>query len=79
MRRHYFDSLYTRDLALDSGRKKLGGVCAGVSRYLDAPSIFVRIIAIGSLCVAPQATLIAYGLAYLILDDDPGDETYEDR
>ena len=39
-----------------------------LARYLDVPSFFVRVGAIVGLCVLPQATLIAYGLAYIILD-----------
>jgi phage shock protein PspC (stress-responsive transcriptional regulator) len=67
--RDYLDDFDDRrDLALDPVNKKLGGVCAGVARYFDIPSLFIRIGAIIGLCVVPQATLLAYGLAYFILD-----------
>jgi phage shock protein C len=57
-----------QDLALDPINKKLGGVCAGFARYFNIPSLLIRIGAIIGLCVLPQATLLAYGLAYFILD-----------
>ncbi len=69
--KHYFDEFDDRELSLDSVNKKLGGVCSGVARYLDIPSFVVRVGAIIGLCVLPQATLIAYGLAYVILDARP--------
>lgn len=67
-RRNYLDDIDEQDLSLDPVNKKLGGVCAGIARYFDIPSIFVRVGAILGLCVAPQAILIAYGLAYFILE-----------
>ncbi len=70
-RRHYFADIDERELARDPLRAKLGGVCAGIARYLDVPSFWVRLTAIVMLCVAPEATLLAYGLAYLILDEVP--------
>jgi phage shock protein C len=67
--RDYLDEFDERqDLALDPINKKLGGVCAGVARYFNIPSLLIRIGAIIGLCVLPQATLLAYGLAYFILD-----------
>ena len=75
--RRYFNGHYSRRtfyeyesevLSLDPVNKKLAGVCAGVARYLDIPSLVVRIGALISLCVFPQVTLIAYGLAYIILE-----------
>jgi phage shock protein C len=56
-------------LGKDPFRKKLGGVCAGFARYLDVEPLLVRIIAIVALIIAPQATLLAYGIAYVVLDD----------
>ncbi|MCH7743271.1 MAG: PspC domain-containing protein [Proteobacteria bacterium] len=69
--RRYFDEIDGRELALDAVNKKLGGVCSGIARYLDIPSIIVRLGAIIGLCVLPQATLLAYGLAYVILNPRP--------
>lgn len=67
--REYPDEFDDRDdLALDPVNKKLGGVCAGIARYFDIPSLVVRLGAIIGLCVLPQAILLAYGLAYFILD-----------
>jgi phage shock protein PspC (stress-responsive transcriptional regulator) len=57
----------SQEIYLDGEHKKFGGVCAGVARYLDIPRIWVRIIAVVGLVVHPPATLIAYGLAYMIL------------
>lgn len=63
-----------QEIYLDLAHKKFGGVCAGIARYLDIPRIWVRITALVGLVVHPPATLIAYGLAYMILDDEPNDE-----
>ncbi|MDK1023990.1 MAG: PspC domain-containing protein [Gammaproteobacteria bacterium] len=62
-------SIRDRKLGKDSLHKKLGGVCAGFARYLDVEPLFVRIIAVVALCIAPHATLLAYGIAYVVLDD----------
>lgn len=60
-----------RELYIDTDHKKLGGVCAGVANYLDIPRIWVRVAAVIALVAHPPATLIAYGLAYMILDEEP--------
>ena len=60
-----------REIYLDTEHKKLGGVCAGVSHYLEVPRFWVRVAAVISLVVHPPATLLAYGLAYMILDEEP--------
>lgn len=57
------------ELAKDPERARLGGVCAGIARYLDISTFYVRLCALLALIVAPQVTLIAYGLAYFILDE----------
>tara|TARA_Y100000385_G_scaffold71717_1_gene72106 strand:+ start:701 stop:976 length:276 start_codon:yes stop_codon:yes gene_type:complete len=54
---------------LDRSNGKLGGVCAGVARYLNIQPLFVRLGAAVLFFVALEAVLVAYGLAYLILDD----------
>ena len=59
------------EIYLDSEHKKLGGVCAGVARYLDIPRFWVRLAAVIGLLVHPPSVLIAYGLAYIILEDEP--------
>lgn len=63
---HQFDQ---QDLARDPDHAKLGGVCAGIARYLNISRFIVRLGAVIALCLMPQLTLIAYGLAYLVLDD----------
>ena len=60
-----------REIYLDPHHKKLGGVCAGVANYLDLPRSWVRIAAVIALLVHPPTALLAYGLAYLVLDEDP--------
>ena len=62
-----------QELYLDPVHKKLGGVCAGVANYLDIERLWVRIAAVIALFIFPQATLLAYGVAYLVLDEPPAD------
>ncbi|HAK52265.1 MAG TPA: hypothetical protein DCM54_10245 [Gammaproteobacteria bacterium] len=71
MNKDYFDEISDRQLGLDKLNAKLGGVCAGVAHHLEVPRAFVRGAAIIALLIAPQATLLAYGLGYLILEDQP--------
>jgi len=66
---HYRSGFRDRKLHLDSSRKKLGGVCAGIADYLDVDPLFVRVGTLGCLCISAQVTLIAYGIAYVVLDD----------
>jgi len=70
MRRRYLEDWDDRQLGLDPGHKKLGGVCAGIARYLDVPSVWIRLAAVGGLFVHPPATLLAYGIAYMVLDPE---------
>ncbi|MBL6690742.1 MAG: PspC domain-containing protein [Pseudomonadales bacterium] len=65
-----------QELYLDPTHRKIGGVCAGVARYLDVPRFWVRIAAVIGLFIHAPSVLIAYGLAYMILDDAP--ETYDE-
>lgn len=67
--RRYGRSLRDRKLGKDPFHKKLGGVCAGFAKYLDMEPLLIRIIALVALVIAPQATLLAYGIAYIVLDD----------
>ncbi len=66
-----FDDSQAQELYLDPVHKKIGGVCAGVARYLDVPRFWVRIAAVIGLFIHPPTVLIAYGLAYIILDEAP--------
>ena len=59
------------EIYLDRRNRKLGGVCAGVAKYFNIQSLFVRLGTVLVFFVAAEAVLIAYGLAYLILDDNP--------
>ena len=54
---------------LDRSNRKLGGVCAGVARYFNIQPLFVRLGVAVLFFVTLEAVLVAYGLAYLILDD----------
>lgn len=72
-RRRYYD---TRRLQLDTYNKKIGGVCSGLANYFGWSSCTVRVLAIIGLIMMPHMVLPAYGLAYLILDDDQQDELY---
>ena len=63
------DYYYQRRLRLDTRRRKIGGVCAGLARYLEIGPGCVRVAAIIALFVFPQVTLLAYGVAWLVLDD----------
>jgi phage shock protein C len=60
-----------REIYLDTRHKKLGGVCAGVANYLDLPRFWVRVAAVIGLLIHPPSVLLAYGLAYFILDGAP--------
>ncbi len=66
-----FDDEGSQQIYLDPDHRKLGGVCAGVARYLDVPRLWVRIAALVGLVIHAPSVLIAYGLAYLILDEPP--------
>jgi len=76
--RQSYSELERYELALDPHRKKLGGVCAGFARYLDVNLTIVRIVTVFGLLGFAQATLIAYGLAYFILDEKSDTETLVD-
>ncbi len=69
----YRTRFHGRQLHLDPTRKKLGGVCSGIADYLDIEPLFVRICALVCLCFVAEVVLIAYGIAYVVLDE-PGIE-----
>ena len=70
MRRHHFQHHMRGELTLDSRHKKVGGVCSGLANYWGTQRLYIRIVALVGLCIVPEATLIGYGLAYFILDND---------
>lgn len=73
-RRRYYES---SPLRLDPFNKKIGGVCAGIANYFNWSHCTVRILAVIGLFVMPHIVLPAYGLAYLVLDDDNSEEIYD--
>lgn len=77
MRRRRFRQIESGPLRLDSSRKKIGGVCAGIANYFACSTFTIRLLSIIALVLMPHITLPAYGLAYLILDDDSLDELDE--
>mgnify|MGYP003963098491 FL=1 len=60
-----------QEIYLNADHRKLGGVCSGVARYLDIPYFWVRLAAVIGLLIHAPSVLLAYGLAYLILEDEP--------
>ncbi|MDA0790013.1 MAG: PspC domain-containing protein [Proteobacteria bacterium] len=65
----YMDDLKDRELGLDLANRKIGGVCSGLAYWLGFPRLVVRVVALMALVISPEATLIAYGLAYFIFED----------
>lgn len=64
---------YYRDkhrLTLDARRARLGGVCAGLAKYIDVDPFLVRVAALLALWLIPHFTLLAYGVAYLVLEEE---------
>jgi phage shock protein C len=57
-------------LQLDPRHSKVGGVCAGLARYLGIQRVFVRIAAVIALLWLTTPILIAYTVTYLLLDRD---------
>lgn len=55
-------------LSRDPDRACLGGVCAGLARFLGVAPLLVRIGTVLALLMLPQTMLLGYGLAYFILD-----------
>jgi phage shock protein C len=63
---------YTRarpKLTLDRENRKLLGVCAGFARYLEVPSVLVRVIYCIA-CVVSPVLLIVYFVLYWLLEDE---------
>ena len=60
-----------KKLYLATHHKQLGGVCAGVANYLELPGAWIRLAAVIGLFIHPSATLLAYGLAFMVLEEEP--------
>jgi len=75
MKRRRYEDDYRQTPTLDRTNKKIGGVCAGFANYFGWSRCTVRVMSVISLVMMPQIILPAYGLAYLIMDED---ERYED-
>ncbi|MFT5012678.1 MAG: phage shock protein C [Patiriisocius sp.] len=75
MKRRRYNDDFRRELTLDRANKKIGGVCAGFANYFGWSRFTVRVMSVIALFIMPQVILLAYGLAYLIMD---WDERYED-
>lgn len=55
-------------LELDSERAWLGGVCAGLARYLDLDEPVVRVGTVIAALFIPKVMVSAYLISWLILD-----------
>ncbi len=56
-------------LELDRRNGLLGGVCAGVARWLNVEATWVRIVAVIGAVLLTKIALGAYVVAWLLLDD----------
>lgn len=57
-------------LTLDRSRKKIGGVCSGFARYLDADVSLVRILWL-IVAFSTGIGFIAYLVAWIVMPADP--------
>ena len=62
--RHYS---VNKTLTKDVVHKKVSGVCGGIARHYELPSLGVRIAAIVSLFTFPVVTGVAYVVAAMLL------------
>ncbi len=67
MSNRYEDSTRRR-LGLDSREGIVGGVCAGLARYLGCDVSFVRVAGLVSALFFTKLTIAAYLIAWLVLD-----------
>ena len=66
------DEPRTDTLYRDVKRGKIFGVCGGIARYYGLESWVVRILAVTGLIFLNWVVFVAYVIAALILDADPG-------
>lgn len=60
-----------KELLRDEKRGKLGGVCAGIANYFGWELWVIRIIAVTALILATKVTIVAYCIAWIVLDKAP--------
>ncbi len=58
-----------RRLRRDSNNKVLGGVCAGLARYLGWPAGRLRLLFVLS-CILPGPQIVAYLLLWILIPAD---------
>jgi len=57
----------------DPSNEKIGGVCAGLARYLSVETWMVRCGALAGLFMLPGIVFPAYWIAYFVMDTPPQD------
>lgn len=57
----------TTHIYKDMVHKKVSGVCAGLARHFGVPATVVRVGAIVLGFMAPMMTLVAYGVAAVLM------------
>ena len=62
-----------RRLMRDLDQAVLGGVCAGLARHFDLDALFVRLATVIAGLMMPKLVVIAYVVAWLVLDSRPVD------
>jgi phage shock protein C len=62
-----------RRLMLDKRNKKIGGICAGVARYLAVDVVVVRVLWLG-IAVCTGVGFLAYLVAWIVIPSDQGME-----
>ncbi|XOV79084.1 MAG: envelope stress response membrane protein PspC [Aestuariibacter sp.] len=61
-----------RELYRDPEKGKLAGVCAGIAKYFGWELWLIRIIFISGVLLTGSFFLVAYVVAWFILEKDPG-------
>jgi phage shock protein C len=68
---HFRNVDYKKKLYKNSKEKKIFGVCAGVADYLEVDVTVVRIITVLAMLIPGSVVVLAYFIAFFILDDKP--------
>lgn len=61
-------------LHLDRRNGWIAGVCAGAARALDTDPAFLRVAFVVTALFLPKLAVGLYAVAWILLDDRPGDE-----